>query len=234
MSLRDSYKTAAPPEAAPVVTAAAPTAPAATPTPAVSGAARRDLSAMRARLAGNGGVNPPEAVAALVDSLADPCTKETPDGGAEMLPNHPDAAKLGPVSTAVAGAEESAAGAAPTKRKRRTKAEMALARAAEYEKEGQALLAAEAASVPSWLISLDETAPSTVAGAKAYIHPLDAPEFQRELAAARAETAGFTILTDEVRKHVVRTWLQELSLEGAINLVQERMFPGMKTLEVER
>lgn len=178
---------------------------------------------MRARLAGNGGVNPPEAVAALVDSLADPCTKETPDGGAEMLPNHPDAAKLGPVSTAVAGAEESAAGAAPTKRKRRTKAEMEAARAA------------EAASVPS-----SETAPSTAAGAEpeAYIHPLDAPEFQRELAAAQAETEGFTILTEELGKEIVRVavkdYLRNLSLEGAINLVRERMFMGMKTLEVER
>lgn len=177
---------------------------------------------MRQRLAGNGGVNPPEALAALKDELADPCTRETPDGGAEPLPNHPDAAKLGPVSTAAAGAEESAAGAAPTKRKRRTKAEMEAARAL-------AALAPPSASEPAVKVA------PTVEPER---YPATNPEFSSDLIAAQAETAGLTILTDELGKEIVRVAVQDylrgLSLAGAINLVRERMFDGMKTLEVER
>lgn len=52
----------------------------------------RSLAEIRQRLASrNGGVNPPEA--AVSDSALDRTTKETPDGGAEPLPNHPDVLK---------------------------------------------------------------------------------------------------------------------------------------------
>jgi|SRR5688572_8686765 len=101
---------------------------AATPPTSSTPSAKRDLVALRARLSGgtNGGVNPPEAPAAVTEDLLEPNTRETPEGGAEMLPNHPDFEKGKPAATA-----PTAEGSAPAKRKRRTKAEMEAARAAE-------------------------------------------------------------------------------------------------------
>jgi hypothetical protein len=48
----------------------------------------RNLSSLRAKLAGGGntGVNPPEAAAALTDDATKPRTVETPDGGAQPAP----------------------------------------------------------------------------------------------------------------------------------------------------
>jgi hypothetical protein len=248
MGLQDRYRALSGSPAAAPASAAPSTPPAATPTSAApSGAsgssspaaaspatttptpARRDLTALRQKLAGgNGGVNPPEAAAAVKDDMLDVTTKETPDGGAEPLPNHPDAAKLGVAQPATAPGCSPAPSAdpaeAPAKRKRRTKAEMEAARAA------------EAASAPS-----PATAPSTAAGDEspvALAHGIGTPEYTRELAAAVAETEGHTILTDEVRAQLVadirQDLLANLSLAGAIELVRERMFPGMKTLEIER
>jgi hypothetical protein len=241
MGLQDRYKSltgASPASPAPAPASVAPsTPPAATSTPAASAAvvssspavataptttptpARRDLTALRQKLAGgNGGVNPPEAAAAVKDDMLDVTTKETPDGGAEPLPNHPDAAKAAVVAPAPTSSPST--DDAPAKRKRRTKAEMEAARAAE---------AAAAGSTPMAGVS---TTPAPAPSVEAE------PEFDRELSAASAETAGFTILTDEVRAQLVadirQDLLQNLSLQGAIELVRERMFPGMKTLEIEK
>jgi hypothetical protein len=181
---------------------------------------------LRQKLAGgNGGVNPPEAAAAVKDDMLDVTTKETADGGAEPLPNHPDAVKLGvPAASTASAPMPGPEVEQPAKRKRRTKAEMEAARAA------------EAASAPS-----PATAPSTAAGDEspvALAHGIGTPEYTRELAAAVAETEGHTILTDEVRAQLVadirQDLLANLSLAGAIELVRERMFPGMKTLEIEK
>lgn len=69
-------------------------------------------------------------------------------------------------------------------------------------------------------------------------HGVDTDEYRSELAAAVAETEGHKILTDYVRTCIeveaVNYYLRNLSLEGAVTLVRERMFSGMKTLEVER
>lgn len=134
MGLKDNYKKlaggapAAPPSAAPATT----TATVASATPAASAPApvqttvappgvggSRDLAAMRAKLAQRqtGGVNPPEAVAAVTPALLEPRTQETPDGGAEPLPSaaDPGAATPGSASPAPAtpvspsGSEPSAA-----------------------------------------------------------------------------------------------------------------------------
>lgn len=237
MALRDSYKTAASPgsPAAATVLPAPSTVPGSREAPSVASSssgvaatpatisptpARRDLTALRQRLAGgNGGVNPPEAVAAIMEEIFEPTTRETADGGAEPLPNHPDAAKVAAPSTVAP-----AASVAPAKRKRRTKAEMEAARAA------------EAASVPS-----PETAPSTVVGAEspvALAHGIGTPDYTRELAAVVAETQGLVILTDALRhdlnNEAVEIYLRNLSLQGAIELVRERMFVGMKALEIEK
>ncbi len=217
---------AAPSEASgsssPVAASAATTTPtpasleAGTSIPGAGAGARRDLAALRAQLAGsNGGVNPPEAAAAVTDGLLEPCTRETPDGGAEPLPNHPDAAKAG---AAAASVQQAPAADSPPKRRRRTKAEMEAARAAEA--------AARAPSAP----------PSASAGSAP---PLASEsEFQSELAAAAAEAEGYVILTntlrDQLANDTIRLYLRDLSLEGAINLVRARMFPGMKALQVEK
>jgi hypothetical protein len=172
--------------------------------------------------------------------MLDPTTRETPDGGAEPLPNHPDFGKKGEVASQAAAPStdapadaEAPSEAAPAKRKRRTKAEMEAARAAE----------AAAASALS-------TAPTVTAEPRVYlghggqsgevrphVEPTEA-EFERELAAAAAESEGHAILTDETRtlieSEAVAYYLRNLSLEGAIALVRERMFSGMKTVEVER
>jgi len=161
-------------------------------------------------------VNPPEAAAAVKDDMLEPNTRETPDGGAEMLPNHPDFEKGKPAATAT-----TAEGGAPAKRKRRTKAEMEAARAAEA-----------AAAAPSAKPS--EPVPS----AEVLSRGIDTPEYRSELAAAVAETEGHKILTDDVRTCIesdaVEYYLRNLSLEGAIQLVRERMPNGVKTLEIER
>jgi hypothetical protein len=256
MGLQDRYKSltgaapaspaaaptsAAPSTAAPTTsTSAAPSAAAPRTTPAASSSspvaaspatgsptpARRDLTALRQKLAGgNGGVNPPEAAAAVKDDMLDVTTKETPDGGAEPLPNHPDAAKLGVPSTAAPAAVEAPSGDAPAKRKRRTKAEMEAARAA------------EAAAVSTAPASAQPAEPSSDESPVALAHGIGTPEFYHELAAADAEAQGHTILTDEVRAQLVadirQDLLANLSLEQAINLVRERMPRGVKSLEIE-
>jgi hypothetical protein len=235
MGLRDRYAGAASsstPAAAPA-SAAPPAAPQSTPTSAAPPAepssspadvsasststpsARRDLVALRAQLSGgtNGGVNPPEA-AAVADDLLDPCTRETPDGGAEPLPNHPDLAKAAAKATTQADA--------PAKRKRRTKAEMEAARAA-----AASTTSAAAGPRPAAQAAATEPSPDPQEN-----------EFRVELAAAAAETEGHVILTntlrDQLARDTMRLYLRDLSLAGAIDLVRERMFKGMKTLEIER
>lgn len=256
MGLRDKYQQGAPSStpAASSASAAPSTPPATTPTSAepslasassspvaasdppttpISATARRDLGALRQRLAGgvNGGVNPPEASSAVADDMLEPNTRETPDGGAEPLPNHPDAAKAvasaAPAAAPAPTSSPSTDSATATKRKRRTKAEMEAARAAAAA--GAATTAAAATASPS--AGSAPTAPAEES-------PLDTPEGRRELAAAAAETAGFVILTDDLRAQLIQDirqdLLQNLSLGAAIELVRERMLPGMKALEVER
>lgn len=205
-----------------------------TPTPAVASGPRRDLVALRAQLAGgNGGVNPPEAAAAITPEMFEPTTRETADGGAEPLPNHPDAAKAANTSTPPT---QDATDGAPAKRKRRTKAEMEAARAAGTEAPRVAPSAAPASPAPG-SASPAGNDPGRGLGL-AVLFDNTPPEFYRELSAAQAETEGFTILTDELGKEIVRVavenHLRGLTLEGAIQLVRERMFPGMKTLEVAK
>jgi len=197
-----------------------------TPTPAPTqpdaGAiapARRDLSALRQRLAGgsNGGGNPPEASAALKAETFEPCTTELPSGETVALPNHPDAAKASQAASTVSAPTPGPEGEQPAKRKRRPKAEMEAARAAESA-------SSSASSGPA------TAAPEALAA--------DPPEFHQELAAAVAETSGFTVLTDDLRtlieSEAVTYYLRNLSLEGAITLVRERLPAGVKTLEVEK
>jgi hypothetical protein len=131
-----SGATAAGPSAPALHVAAAPAAPTGAPAapapPASTEGAKRDISALRARLAGGslGGVNPPEAVAALPADALEPRTVPTSDGGAQAAPGWveaknglvvrlPELAPLPETPTVVAA------------RKRRTKAEMEAARAAE-------------------------------------------------------------------------------------------------------
>lgn len=85
MGLRDKYQT---PTAA--STAAADTAP--TPDPA------SELAALRAKLAGRGNVNPPEAT--IPDDAMQRMTRETADGGAEAIPVSP---ATDAYTTAIAG-----------------------------------------------------------------------------------------------------------------------------------
>lgn len=95
--LKAAYAAKASPSAAPAAsTAPAPASvgsQAAQPAPVqttqipASAGGGRDLSALRAKLAGgNTGVNPPEAVAALTQDHVEPRTVETPDGGATAAP----------------------------------------------------------------------------------------------------------------------------------------------------
>lgn len=112
-----------PPKAvsAPVAASAAPASgpPAQTVAPAAPPAvpgAKRDIAALRAKLAGgsNGGVNPPEAAAALTDDALEPRTVETQDGGAAAAPGWVEA-KNGLVVRAPTTPEETpAASVAPT------------------------------------------------------------------------------------------------------------------------
>lgn len=156
--------------------------------------------------------------------MLDPNTEETPDGGAKALPNHPDFAKAAAAAASTASAPTPGPeGAQPAKRKRRTKAEMEAARAAEAA-------TSSATSAPS---AAEPAPPSREA-----LPYFETPEYKSEFAAAVAETEGHKILTDDVRTCIesdaVEYYLRNLSLEGAITLVRERMFAGMKTLEVER
>lgn len=241
-------------EASPAEPSSSPAAASASPTSTPS--AKRDLVALRARLSGgtNGGVNPPEATEAVKEDMLEPNTKETPDGGAEPLPNHPDFAKA--AATASTGPSDSTnASTAAPKRKRRTKAEMEAARAAAAASATTptiqaAGLPAPAAAPEASAAALSElTDPvamaRTIENLKAQLHGstempagYDTDEYRRELAAASAETEGFKILSDDVRTCIesdaVAYYLRNLSLEGAIELVRERMFKGMKTLEIER
>lgn len=176
--------------------------------------------ALRQRLAGGGGgVNPPEALAAAKDDMLDGTTKETPDGGAEPLPNHPDHAKSAQAAATESGA--SSPSPAPAKRKRRTKAEMEAARAA------QAAQPAPSPVVPA----VSDTAST---GSEPDVNP---PGWNEELAAAAAETAGHVIMNDSLREKIgrdaVEAYLGRLGLEGAIELVRLRLPRGVKSLEVE-
>lgn len=81
MGLRDNYTPAPSNEMPPVGAQTAVTAAIAGSEPSSNA---RDLAALRARLARNGGVNPPEAE--IPNDALDRTTRETPDGGAEPLP----------------------------------------------------------------------------------------------------------------------------------------------------
>lgn len=110
MGLRDRY--AAPAAAAPAATPPPPqAAPAGPPSPE-----KRDMSAIRAKLAagGGGGVNPPEMAEALKPEAFEPKTVEGPDG--EPQPIESAAAPTPAVAAPAAGAA--------AKRTRRTKAQI--------------------------------------------------------------------------------------------------------------
>jgi hypothetical protein len=187
----------------------------------------------------NGGVNPPEAAAAVKEDLLTPTTAEAPDGTTVALPNPPDAAEAAAAPTPAAAPSDADAGAPAEKqkRKRRTKAEMAAARAAEAA--GAATAASAATASPSAALSV-QAAEDRARNPEAYDgpSPVDTPEGQRELAAAAAETAGHVILSDDLRlaieHNAVADFLNKLNLARAIELVQQRLPRGVKTLEIDQ
>lgn len=116
MGLKDNYAKLAgqptpaspPPVSAPVAASAAPApAPVQTTVAPPAAGGMRDLAAMRAKLAQRqtGGVNPPEAAAAVQPALFEPKTQETADGGAEPIPS-PDATPSAPETAPPAPAPE--------------------------------------------------------------------------------------------------------------------------------
>lgn len=145
---------AATPAASPVRGASAPVSSAAAVAPVVqttiapAGERTRDLSALRARLAGGGlgGVNPPEAPAALTDTALDPKTEEV---GGVLQPIGAPADSAAPAPDALPDGK--------AKRTRRTRAQIE-ADNAELARQTAGLGVAPAAEESALLVVLDRIA----------------------------------------------------------------------------
>jgi hypothetical protein len=146
MGLKDRYS-------APTGTPAQGTPPPASPVSVAPSPEKRDIAAIRAKLAAGGGgnVNPPEMAEALKPEAFEPKTVEGPDG--EPVPIvAAEATSDSPPTVAPAAGQ--------AKRTRRTKAEMEAARAAEAE---FAVTTAAATVEAAGLVVLDQPPPPQAA-----------------------------------------------------------------------